>query len=235
MPREKKISIIIQARLGSKRFPKKMIAKLGNHKLIEWVIDRSKLSNKTNNIILATTNLKEDKLLLEIGKEKNINVFAGEENNVLKRFYDAAKYFSSEIIVRVCGDNPFISHQFIDELIEFYLNNNCDMAYNHQTIKDYICVNGFGAEILSIENLSMMLKKTNDKSHLEHLTKYMWDNRTNYRILGVPVDKNFMKPLRFDVDFEDNLIKLNQLVSKYGIKINTSVDQIINFKLGNNL
>ena len=64
----KNVGVIIQARLGSTRFPKKHIKKLGSIKVIDWVIDRIKLSKKIKKIILATTNLKEDKILIKIAK-----------------------------------------------------------------------------------------------------------------------------------------------------------------------
>ena len=112
----------IQARTGSTRLPKKMIKKLGNEMVIEWVIKRLKKSEKLLQVILATSNRYEDKKLIEIAKKNEISFFTGSEKNVLKRYYDAAKKFKVKNIVRICADNPLVDHRQIDRLIKFYLN-----------------------------------------------------------------------------------------------------------------
>ena len=114
---QKIASAIIQARTGSTRLPKKMIKKLGNEKVIEWVIKRLKKSKKLNQIILATSTRYEDKKLIKIAKQNEISFFTGSEKNVLKRYYDAAKKFKVKNIVRICADNPFISSSEVDLLI----------------------------------------------------------------------------------------------------------------------
>ena len=65
-------SAIIQARMNSRRFPRKMIKKLGSDTIIEWVIKRLKKSNKLHSIILATSQRKEDKELIKIAKKNRI-------------------------------------------------------------------------------------------------------------------------------------------------------------------
>ena len=76
-------AIIVQARLGSKRFPYKTIKKLGNYRVIDWVIQRLKQSKKSQKIILATTLNSEDKILIDIARKNNIKFFRGSTNNCL--------------------------------------------------------------------------------------------------------------------------------------------------------
>ena len=82
---------IIQARMGSKRLPGKMLKKLSEFSLIEWTILRIKQSKKINKIVLATTNLKKDDPLVKAAKKYKICIFRGSEKDVLGRFFKAAK------------------------------------------------------------------------------------------------------------------------------------------------
>ena len=73
------VSAIIQVRSGSKRFPKKSHAKLGNLNIIDWVVKRTKRSKHIDQIILATTNLKEDKIFQGTAEEHKIKIFLAKE------------------------------------------------------------------------------------------------------------------------------------------------------------
>ena len=65
----KKIDIIIQARMGSKRLPKKVLADLGGKPILEFLLQRIRKSNLINKIILATTDNHEDDELENKAKE----------------------------------------------------------------------------------------------------------------------------------------------------------------------
>ena len=116
-----KYTVIIQARLGSTRFPNKMIKKIGNQAIIEILIKRLKQSKFINNIILATTEKKHDDKLDLLARKNKIRVFRGSEDNVLERFYKASKSTKSDYIIRICGDCPLLDPKIIDKLIK--INN----------------------------------------------------------------------------------------------------------------
>ena len=80
-----KVVLIIQARMGSKRLPGKSMLDLAGKPLVARIIERVKRCKKVNEIVLAVPNTKADKILLEIGKENQISVFEGSENNLLDR------------------------------------------------------------------------------------------------------------------------------------------------------
>ena len=78
-----KVVLIIQARMGSKRLPGKSMLDLAGKPLVARIIERVKRCKKVNEIVLAVPNTKADKILLEIGKENQISVYEGSENNLL--------------------------------------------------------------------------------------------------------------------------------------------------------
>lgn len=222
------VSAIIQVRSGSKRFPKKSHAKLGNLNLIDWVVKRTKRSKHIDQIILATTDLKEDKIFQETAEKHKIKIFFGEKENVLKRFVDASNFFYTDIIVRICADNPLVSPEFLDELIIFFKENHCDLSFNHQSKLNYKVVDGFGAEIFKKDTLKKIFEKKINKSQLEHVTKFFWDNYKNIRILACPVKKIFQNSsIKFDIDYQNDLLKLNNFIEKHKFNFKTSAEELV--------
>src|SRR3990167_4081842 len=97
---------IIQARMASSRLPGKVMADICGKPMIYHVVGRTKAIRNVGEIIIATTKNKSDNHLVNWGKENNIKIFRGSEGDVLKRFFQAAKFFRADIIVRVCADSP---------------------------------------------------------------------------------------------------------------------------------
>ena len=123
----KKLNIaIIQARMNSTRLPGKMLKKIGNHLIIEWVIKRLKKTKSINKIILATSKKKIDQKFKTISKNLGINFFAGSEKDVLGRLVCSVSDFEKANIIRICADNPFIEPKEINNLISFYKKKNYD-------------------------------------------------------------------------------------------------------------
>ncbi len=219
---------IIQARMGSFRFPGKMNETLGGHTILEWVIYRVKKSRLTDKIILATTLNRKDEIFFSFKKKYNIEIFCGSENNVLDRFYKAALKHKVDNIIRICADNPFIDHIQIDDLINFYNNSNCDYCSNNQDYMNSGYPDGFGAEILSFNALKKIKKEALKDTYKEHLTSYIKENPEKFRINVMRAKGNLNYPnLRFDVDTLEDLKKMKFLINN-GVSINSSALEILN-------
>src|ERR1051325_11008681 len=108
---EVKVGIIIQARMGSTRLPNKVLMPLGTSNLLQVLVERLKLSGLP--IVLATSDLPENNSLEEAASQLGISCYRGSEEDVLSRYYEAAKANSLEVIVRVTGDNPLIDGAWI--------------------------------------------------------------------------------------------------------------------------
>jgi spore coat polysaccharide biosynthesis protein SpsF len=229
------VSIIIQARLGSKRLPQKMLSKIDAHSLIEWVIIRLKRCKFANSIILATTLREEDEALVAVADKLGIKTYRGDENNVLKRFCMAANSVNADVVVRVCADNPFIDAEIVDQLITYYLDHKLDYAFNHQARLSSNIADGFGAEILGISLLNMLNEIVNTASEREHLTMHIWNHKESFIIGAAPVPEELAYPeLKFDIDTEEDLNNLRSLVNNHALTIDSSAGVIVQTVLLNN-
>ena len=113
----KKVIVIVQARTESTRFKNKILKKLGKKTIIEFIVHSLKKSKKIHNVIVATTKNKLDDELVQLLIKKQIQFFRGSEKNVLSRYYEITKQQNADIIVRVCGDCPFVDHKILDKMI----------------------------------------------------------------------------------------------------------------------
>tara|TARA_B110000483_G_C18081957_1_gene498473 strand:+ start:307 stop:1008 length:702 start_codon:yes stop_codon:yes gene_type:complete len=227
-----KIVAIIQTRTGSKRFPKKVLKNIQNKSIIDWVLKRTKKAKNVKKIILATTRYKRDDILENIAKKNKVQIYRGDEKNVLKRYFDAAKFYKADVIVRICADNPFIDPNQIDYLIKKFKYKNYDYAYNHQSRLNTNYADGFGAEILTFNALERVYLGAKSKNQKEHVTKYIWDNLKKFRILSIKSPKRLAYPqFKFDINTPEDYRLIKNFTENFNIKINTKAEDIIKYKL----
>ena len=214
---EKNIVAIVQARMGSRRFPEKMGQALCGYSILQWVVRRTKQSKKINKIVLATSVNKENDSLAEEAKKLNIEVYRGEEENVLSRFVNIAKNTKATIIVRICADNTLICASEIDRAINFYLQEQPDYAFNHIPKLGNNYIDGLGAEVFACGLLFEIDKRADHQRHFEHVTVYLWENRDNYDIRTINAPPQYAHPhLVFDVNTRSQLNYLEKIIQGSG-------------------
>ena len=221
---------IVQARMGSARFPGKMLANLGGHPLLEWVLRRVGRARRLDETVLATSTNARDDALAALAATIGIRTCRGDELDVLGRFVAAADMSDATQVVRVCADNPFIDPDEIDRLVTFFQTKACDYACNHMDRLGSRYADGFGAEILSAELLQKIAGLATEPKHREHVTLYLWDHAAEYRMLAVPAPAEMAYPeLRFDVDNPADLAALEQLLAA-DVNLQTPAPQIVALK-----
>ncbi len=204
-----KIVVIIQARMGSTRFPGKMTAKLAGYRLIDWVLSRVSEAQKVDETVLALPYGCENDILEKAAQDYGLTVIRGSENNVLDRFIRAARATRADVIVRVCADNPYIDSHEIDRLVHFFMKNRPDYSFNHLNKLGNNYPDGFGAEILSRAVLEDLNTRCTKNHHREHVTSCIWEHANDYNILTFKAPAEIAYPgIKLDVDHEDDLINL---------------------------
>ena len=215
---------VIQARLGSTRLPYKMMLSLHGHPIIEWVVKRVMMSRKLNEIVAAIPETTENDILEKHIQTLGIDVCRGSEEDVLDRLCKAARHKKATHIVRICADNPLVAGEEIDRLIEFYINNPCDYAYNHIP-KDNTYPDGLGAEIVSFEILEYLNRKVTNKRYREHCFSYITDHAQEFSIKTFdPPNPHIARPdLKLDIDTFEDYRRLSLKV----FEIDTSAEELV--------
>ena len=197
--------IIIQARTGSTRLPRKMILPFyENEGIFSLLLKKLTSAFDKNDIILATSKNPNNDILVEIAERYEVNYYRGSENDVLQRFIDAAKEFEAENIIRVCADNPFLDVFYIELLVEKFEKFNCDyLSYitsdGTPSIKTHY---GFWAEAVKLSALEKVRELTNENLYHEHVTNFIYANRdifdVNFFEIIPQIDKH--KDIRLTID-----------------------------------
>ena len=168
--KKKKIIAIVQARLTSKRFPNKVIQKIGKFSVLEIMLKRLKKSKKIDDIVFSIPSNKNNYKLYKHLEKLNTKIFRGSENNVLERFYNTAKKFKATDIIRITGDCPLIDPKIIDNLINLYLKKKIDYLNN---AKPPYYSDGFDVEIFNFKTLKKTKQKAISAFDREHVTPYI--------------------------------------------------------------
>src|SRR3989338_271938 len=103
-----KTTAIIQARCGATRLPGKVLLKVMDKTILEYVIGRVQKAKNVENIIVATTVEKKDLEIVRLVSSLGISVYCGLEEDVLDRYYQAARAFGIRHIARITADYPLV-------------------------------------------------------------------------------------------------------------------------------
>ncbi len=124
-----KVLIIVQARMGATRFPGKPLKLVKGKTLLSYLIDRLKKVQKADEIVIATTHKPQDDQIAAEANTHSIGLFRGSEENVLQRYYQAAKQYNADVIVRVTADCPLIDPHIVDQCITYFLEHSEELDY----------------------------------------------------------------------------------------------------------
>ena len=220
-----KVSIIIEARLGSKRLPNKIIYRIKKYLFLEYLIKRLKQSKTINEIIIATTNLPQDNKIVQIAKKNKIKFYRGSENNVLKRVIDTAKHFKCKTIARVTSDCPIIDFTIVDQAVQMFKFNKCDYLSN-AWIRGY--PDGMDIEIFDLKTLIKSYKLAKTKRSREWVT---WSIRKNPKIFShinlIPPQELYWPELCLTLDEYDDYLLLKKIILYYKENINFTCQDVI--------
>ena len=191
------IAAIVQIRMGSTRLPKKAFLDLCGHPLIYHVVSRLQQCKNLDRIIVATTDNKIDDEIEEWCDRNNIVCFRGDEEDVLKRYYDCATAFGIDLIVRITGDDPFKDYNLIDEAVECAVVNKLDFVCNNSPVT---YPEGLDVEVITYNVLKQIHENANSPEHREHVTLYIHENKSDFTIQNL-ADSIDRSSYRWTIDF----------------------------------
>lgn len=176
------ILAIIQARMSSTRLPAKVMKKILGRPMIFYLLERLKYSKKIDKIVVATTNKRTDDLLADYVKRQKVDVFRGSEEDVLDRFYQTARKYKPDHIVRITADCPLLDPKILDKLVNFYFTHRLDYSCLSPKFAE-----GLDCEILSFKALETAWQNAKMQSEREHITMYIHNNAKDFK--RVKMDK----------------------------------------------
>ena len=223
-----KIGAIIQARMKSVRLPGKVLMPLPfdtKTPLLFWPISRLKTSKLINQIVLATSIQPENEPLKKLAKDMDIDFYAGDEDNVLKRFVEVIEKYNLDIVIRLTGDNPLIDISLVEHLIQIHITTNSDYTYS---------VNlpiGMNIELFNSDCLLSLKANSNlTKDDKEHVTLYLKESGKFKVLLYSFPGIQPREDIRLTIDYAADYAMLNIVMQIchfkkiYGMKLVSYID-----------
>jgi glutamate-1-semialdehyde 2,1-aminomutase/spore coat polysaccharide biosynthesis protein SpsF len=211
--------IVSQARIGSTRLPGKVLMKVNDNELLKIHLGRISKSKLFDKLIVATTNLSNDDVIVEKLEEWGYSYFRGSEENVLDRFYKACEKMNPKWVVRLTSDCPLIDSELIDAVILFTKVNDLDYCSN--VLVEHF-PDGQDIEVFKFSALKMAYQQAVLISELEHVTPYIRKNSdfiggTLFKSMNFPCFSNF-RNIRMTVDEQQDFDLMTKLINELGLE-----------------
>ena len=189
---------IVQARMGSSRLPGKILKDLCGKPLLWHIVHRLKQCKRLDDILIATSTNELDAKVEEFAKRYNVKVFRGSEDDVLKRYIDAAVTIKADYVVRVTGDSPLIDPNSIDQMIDIITKQKAGFVRHELNVP---CVHE-GFSVVALEALKKVYHAADvENYHKEHVTIYLAEHPEYVQTEYWRTKEIFQKPdYRLSVD-----------------------------------
>lgn len=219
--------IILQARTGSTRLPRKMLRPFYKDLTIpEILIDKLSVIFDKKNIVLATSEEANDQKLVDTAKKCGIQYFCGSEKDVLKRFIDCAEKFKVDKVIRICADNPFLLPKYILPIMDEIGGGELEYCSYQWWDKTPVMMSHIGlfAEGITLKFLKKVNSYTDDPFYHEHVTNFIYTHKSQfkYKFLELPEVLKGKEDIRLTVDSEEDFVLAKEIYEETQ-KINSDV------------
>ena len=225
---------IIQARMGSSRLPGKVLLPLAGKPMLWHIVNRLKQIPEITNIVVASSNQELDQQIVDFCIKHDINIFCGDENDVLDRFFQTAQKYMADEVIRITGDCPLIVANTISELIALFRSHKfdfCGVATGAGVAAENFTgryPDGLDAEIMRIDVLAEAWEKAKKQYEREHVTPYIWQRPDRYQIGTLASRERDYSNYRWTVDNREDYELVCWIYEKlYHTNINFGLIEII--------
>lgn len=190
------ILAILQARVSSTRLPGKVLKPLLGKPMILRQIERLKRTRSIDRLLIATSVGPEDDALASLCRENGLECFRGSLDDVLDRFYQAAKTSQPDHVMRLTGDCPLTDPEILDQLADLHLGSGCDYS---STALEPTFPDGLDAELMTFSALEHAWREAKLPSQREHVTPFLYQNPDRFSIRVLKNERD-LSALRWTVD-----------------------------------
>ncbi len=202
-------AVIVQARHGSTRLPGKVLKPLAGHAVLEHVLQRCRAITQANIVCCAVPRTPDSDKVARCAQDCGVKVYRGDEDDVLDRYYQAARELGAEVIMRVTSDCPLIDPMICDAVLRLRSTHNADYACNNMP-RNF--PHGLDCEAFTFAALKRAADEAKDAFSREHVTPWLRTrpefNRCNLTGNGVSAD------LRWTLDYPEDFEFFTALFAK---------------------
>lgn len=191
--------------MNARRLPGKVLMNITEGvPLLQYQLQRISKSKKLEKVIVATSVAKQDDQIDLFCRQHSVECFRGSENDVLSRYYDCAKKYNADVVVRLTADCPFSDPTVIDDVIGLLEDKKADYSANTVPPDSSHFPDGFDVEVFSMQALERANLEATDPHDREHVTFYFWKYQNGFSIAQLDFPRNYSK-YRVTVDYPEDI------------------------------
>jgi spore coat polysaccharide biosynthesis protein SpsF len=199
----------VEARMGSSRFPGKMMSDIGGRPALLRLIERLKQATTVESIVLATTRQPVDDPLVQLAETAGVRWYRGSEDDVLNRVVEAHRMMSTELVVEVTGDCTLIDPKVIDLGVTTFVENDIDVVAN---VVEPSYPMGIDVQVFRLAALEEVESEIRDPAVREHVSLFFYEHPERYRILHLTAPERYRAPeLRLQLDYPEDRVLIQEI------------------------
>jgi len=203
---------LVQARMGSTRLPGKVLMDIAGQPMLAHVVERSLRARTLDGLVIATTKNPVDEAIVTEARRLGVPAFRGSEEDVLDRYYRAAKEHDASVIVRITADCPLIDPTVVDFVVEAFRKTSPDYASN---ILERTFPQGLDTEVVKLEALERAWREASKAYQRAHVTPYIYEHPERFRLYSVRNAED-LSSHRWTVDTKEDLEFVREVYSRLG-------------------
>ena len=202
------MTIIVQARMSSQRFPGKVLTNVQGKPLLGYLLERLQLSRLVDSIIIATSTDTTDDAIEQYCQRNHLPCFRGSLTNVASRFVQIIQEYKLDAFVRINADSPLMDFHVVDECLEIFKQGKYEIVTN--------CFKrsfpkGQSVEVLSAQAFLRGYNAMKDPQDLEHVTQYFYKNADQFKIYNLANTADYSK-VNLCVDTQEDFKHFEQIL-----------------------
>ena len=202
--------VIVQARVGSTRLPRKVLADLAGRPMLTQVLRRLARCRCVDEITVATTVAPDDSAVADLAHSAGVGCFRGSERDVLGRYLGAARASRADVVIRVTSDCPLIDPPTVDRVINALTDAPAAADYAGNVIERTF-PRGLDAEAFFLDTLERASRLATCDAAREHVTRYILVERPDLFLRRSVTGDQDDSDLRWTVDEPDDLALARRL------------------------
>ena len=197
--------------MGSSRLPGKVLMDLGGEMVLGRVVRRLQRSRHISKIVVATTTVPADEVIVAECDRLEVLCFRGSEHDVLDRYYQAARANAADAVVRITSDCPLIDPELVDETVEVFGDKHADYASN---VFPRTYPRGLDTEVFSFDALDRAWREAREAHQREHVTPYLYEHPQIFKLASLSGAADYSR-YRWTLDTREDLELLRAIYSRF--------------------
>jgi len=206
---------IIQARMGASRLPGKVLLDIAGQPMLARVVERTRRARTIDLVVVATTTDPADDIVVEFCQARGFAYSCGSLHDVLDRYYQAARQYEADVIVRITADCPVIDPDMIDHTVNEFFRNGVDFAANRLPPpygRTYPI--GLDTEVCTFTALETAWRNASEPHQREHVMPYLYEKKGRFKVFLVDHEPDY-GAMRWTVDTPEDLEFIRQVYARF--------------------